>query len=72
MNNGRTPVTDALVEFVREVDAGSLPREVREAAGLCLMDWLGTAIRGALEGLTDIGALTALAGPAAVTGRSAD
>ena len=51
MNNGRTPVTDALIEFVREVDAESLPREVREAAGLCLMDWLGTAIRGALEPL---------------------
>ena len=51
MHNGRTPVIDALVDFVREVDTGSLPREVREAAGLCLMDWLGTAIRGALEPL---------------------
>lgn len=51
MHSGRTPVTDALVEFVQEVDAAALPRAVREAAGLCLMDWVGTAIRGAREPL---------------------
>jgi 2-methylcitrate dehydratase PrpD len=46
-----TPVTDALVEFVVALDARRLPPAVVEAAGACLLDWLGTAIRGSREPL---------------------
>jgi 2-methylcitrate dehydratase PrpD len=46
-----TPVTDALVAFVLDLDMAALPAEVVEAAGLCLTDWLGTAVRGAREPL---------------------
>ncbi len=51
-------VTDALVGFALDLDARRLPPTVVEAAGLCLMDWLGTAIRGSREPLA--GALRAV------------
>jgi 2-methylcitrate dehydratase PrpD len=46
-----TPATDALVAFTLGLDAAALPEAVAEAAGLCLTDWLGTAIRGSREPL---------------------
>jgi len=49
----RTPVADALVDFVLGLELRSLPDAVTEAAGLCLTDWLGTAIRGSTEPLAD-------------------
>src|SRR5258708_6276336 len=63
MHDGRTPVMDALVEFVLAVDAASLPPAVVEAARRSMADWLGTAIRGAAEPLAD-----ALAAVIGVTG----
>ncbi len=51
MRGGKTPVTDALVEFVAGLGPQALPRAVVEAASGCLMDWLGTAVRGATEPL---------------------
>jgi 2-methylcitrate dehydratase PrpD len=51
MDGTRTPVMDALVDFVRELDAASLPTAVVEAASRSITDWLGTAIRGAKEPL---------------------
>ena len=53
MNDRATPVTDALVEFVVTLTPGSVPPTVMEAACLCMVDWLGTAIRGATEPLAD-------------------
>src|SRR5262245_59682549 len=53
MDNGRTPVIDALVEFVLGLEAASLPPVVVEAASRSMTDWLGTAIRGAAEPLAD-------------------
>lgn len=58
MRNGSTPVTDALVDFVLDLEPASLPAAVTEAASLCVMDWLGTAIRGSAEPLA--GALHAV------------
>jgi 2-methylcitrate dehydratase PrpD len=46
-----TPVADALVDFVLGLELDALPDAVREAAGLCLTDWLGTALRGSTEPL---------------------
>jgi len=57
-----TPVMDALVEFVLELDAASLPPAVAEAASRSMTDWLGTAIRGATEPLA--GALATVVGAA--------
>ena len=51
MDGTRTPVMDGLVDFVRELDAASLPTAVVEAASRSITDWLGTAIRGAKEPL---------------------
>jgi 2-methylcitrate dehydratase PrpD len=62
MGDPETKVMDALVDFVLELDAASLPPAVAEAAGRSLMDWLGTAIRGAKEPLA--GALGAVIGAA--------
>jgi len=62
MGDPETKVMDALVEFVLELDAASLPPAVAEAAGRSMMDWLGTAIRGAKEPLA--GALGAVIGAA--------
>ncbi len=62
MSDPETKVMDALVDFVLELDAASLPPAVAEAAGRSLMDWLGTAIRGAKEPLA--GALGAVIGAA--------
>ncbi len=55
---GLTPVADALVDFVLGLDPKSLPDAVTEAAGLCLTDWIGVAIRGSTEPLA--GALDAV------------
>ncbi len=62
MDGGPTPVMDALVEFVRDLEPASLPPAVVEAAGRSITDWLGTAIRGAAEPLAD--ALAAVIGAA--------
>jgi 2-methylcitrate dehydratase PrpD len=59
---GATPVADALVDFVLGLDVASLPDAVAEAAGLCLTDWMGAAIRGSTEPLA--GALDAVVGAA--------
>jgi len=53
LKNGRTPVADALVDFVLGLELGSLPDTVIEAAGLALTDWLGAALRGSTEPLAD-------------------
>ncbi len=58
MDNARTPVMDALVEFVLDLETVSLPPAVVEAATRSMTDWLGTAIRGAAEPLA--GALAAV------------
>ncbi len=56
---GATPVADALVDFVLGLEEPeSLPDAVTEAAGLCLTDWVGVAIRGSTEPLA--GALDAV------------
>ena len=46
-----TPVADALVDFVLGLELETLPEAVTDAAGLCLTDWLGTALRGSAEPL---------------------
>ncbi|HMH75109.1 MAG TPA: MmgE/PrpD family protein, partial [Candidatus Udaeobacter sp.] len=51
MSDRGTPVADALVEFVLGLELRSLPAAVTEAAGLCLTDWIGVAIRGSTEPL---------------------
>jgi 2-methylcitrate dehydratase PrpD len=70
---GATPVADALVDFVLGLDLGSLPDAVTEAAGLCLTDWVGVAIRGSTEPLAGaLDAVIAVAGgegQATVVGR---
>ena len=47
----RTPVADALVDFVLRLELKALPDAVIDAAGLCLTDWIGAAIRGSTEPL---------------------
>lgn len=73
MDEGRTPVMDALVEFVLDLEAAALPPAVVEAATRSLTDWLGTAVRGSVEPLaSSIGAVIATAGgeaQATVVGR---
>jgi 2-methylcitrate dehydratase PrpD len=60
---GATPVADALVEFVLGLELGSLPDAVIEAAGLCLTDWVGAAVRGSTEPLAGaLDAVVAVAG----------
>lgn len=54
----RTPVLDALVDFVLRLELRALPDAVTEAAGLCLTDWMGAAVRGSTEPLA--GALDAV------------
>jgi 2-methylcitrate dehydratase PrpD len=58
VKDARTPVADALVDFVLGLELKSLPDAVTEAAGLCLTDWVGAAIRGSTEPLA--GALDAV------------
>jgi 2-methylcitrate dehydratase PrpD len=53
MHDIRTPVMDALVDFVLGVETASLPTAVIDAASRSITDWLGTAIRGAAEPLAD-------------------
>jgi len=48
-----TPVIDTLVDFVLDLEPEALPPAVSGAASLCLMDWLGTAIRGSTEPLAE-------------------
>jgi 2-methylcitrate dehydratase PrpD len=73
MDEQMTPVMDALVEFVLDLGAASLPTAVAEAASRSITDWLGTAIRGAAEPLAGaLGAVIAGAGgdpQATVVGR---
>ena len=54
----RTPVADALVDFVLGLELESLPEAVVAAAGLSFTDWVGAAIRGSTEPLA--GALDAV------------
>ena len=58
MKDARTPVADALVDFVLGLELGSLPAAVIEAASLSFTDWVGAAIRGSTEPLA--GALDAV------------
>jgi 2-methylcitrate dehydratase PrpD len=58
VTDGRTPVADALVEFVLGLELGSLPAAVVEAASLSFTDWVGAAVRGSTEPLA--GALDAV------------
>jgi 2-methylcitrate dehydratase PrpD len=69
----KTPVMDALVEFVLGLETASLPRDIVDAAERSVTDWLGTALRGAREPLAEaLGAVVAAAGgeaQATVVGR---
>jgi 2-methylcitrate dehydratase PrpD len=58
VKDARTPVADALVDFVLRLELGSLPAAVIEAASLSFTDWVGAAIRGSTEPLA--GALDAV------------
>jgi 2-methylcitrate dehydratase PrpD len=59
----RTPVADALVDFVLSLDLGAMPDAVAEAAGCCLTDWVGVALRGSTEPLAEaLDAVLAAAG----------
>src|SRR5262245_16784132 len=42
-------ISNALASFIRGCRYDSLPINVRDAAKQCLLDWLGSAMRGALE-----------------------
>ena len=46
-----TPVMDALVEFVLDLELASLPADVVAGAQRSVTDWFGTAIRGSVEPL---------------------
>ena len=46
-----TPVLDALVDFVLDLEPASLPSAVLEAAERSVTDWLGTTLRGSAEPL---------------------
>jgi 2-methylcitrate dehydratase PrpD len=48
-----TPVMDALVEYVLDLELASLPSDVVEAAERSMTDWLGTALRGSVEPLAN-------------------
>src|SRR5262245_47387300 len=73
MNGIGAPVMDALVDFVRDAHAASLPVAVAEAASRSITDWLGTAIRGAAEPLaSSLAAVIATSGgtpQASIVGR---
>jgi 2-methylcitrate dehydratase PrpD len=47
-------VTLALVEAVRGIRYGEIPREARETAHHCLLDFLGVTLAGSQEPLTEI------------------
>lgn len=47
------PVTGALIDFALGLERQKLPEPVVEAATACLLDWMGTAIRGSREPLAD-------------------
>src|ERR1700741_3697257 len=63
MTTSKTPVMDALVDFVLGLELAAVPPAVVEAANRSMTDWLGTAIRGSVEPLAD-----AIAAVVAVTG----
>src|SRR5213594_4130774 len=73
MNEPSTPVTDALVDFALTLTPAAVPPAAMEAARLCVVDWLGTAIRGAAEPLAEaLGAVVSATGgerQATVVGR---
>jgi 2-methylcitrate dehydratase PrpD len=73
MSEPSTPVTDALVDFALTLTPASVPPAAMEAARLCVVDWLGTAIRGAAEPLAEaLGAVVSATGgerQATVVGR---
>ncbi len=63
MSQSRTPVMDALIDFVLGLEAAALSAPVIEAASRSMTDWMGTAIRGAAEPLADaLAAVTRAAG----------
>jgi 2-methylcitrate dehydratase PrpD len=68
VKDGRTPVADALVDFVLRLQLQSLPDAVTRAASLCLTDWVGAALRGATEPLA--GALDAVIAAAGGEGQA--
>ena len=53
MTTSKTPVMDALVDFVLGLELAAVPPAVVEAANRSMTDWLGTAIRGSVEPLAD-------------------
>jgi 2-methylcitrate dehydratase PrpD len=53
MTTGKTPVMDALVDFVLGLELAAVPPAVSEAANRSMTDWLGTAIRGSIEPLAE-------------------
>lgn len=63
--------TGALVRHAREITFRSLPPEVVTVAKTCVLDWLGCALAGSSEPLTDI-LITEAAnhGPASLVGRN--
>src|SRR2546422_11034474 len=73
MSEPSTPVTDALVDFALALTPASVSPAAMEAARLCVVDWLGTAIRGAAEPLAEaLGAVVSATGgerQATVVGR---
>jgi len=55
MAGGESPgATRALVEAIRGIRYDDIPEDAREVARHCLLDFLGTALAGAREPLTDI------------------
>lgn len=50
---GKPPVAEALIDFALGLEANRLPEPVVEASTACLLDWMGTAIRGAREPLAE-------------------
>jgi 2-methylcitrate dehydratase PrpD len=42
-------ISEILAEFISSCDYRTLPETVREMARRCLLDWLGSAIRGSIE-----------------------
>lgn len=53
MTTRNAPVMDALVDFALGLELAAVPVPVVEAAGRSMTDWLGAAIRGAIEPLAD-------------------
>lgn len=75
MSDSDAPVLERLVDFVLDLEAAALPPAVVESARRSITDWVGTAIRGAVEPLADaLAAVIAASGgepQATVLGRGA-